>query len=90
MIRVNAVARGMLSAKMTTKPKRTKRPADVITNAVHIMRVLTGEADDVQSPGKNPAAVALGSKGGKARAASLSGEKRKQIAREAAAKRWKK
>ena len=42
---------------------------------------------------KNPAAVALGRlgglKGGKARAASLSAEKRKQIAQKAAKARWK-
>jgi len=41
---------------------------------------------------KNPAAVALGRlgglKGGKARAESLSDEKRKEIARKAAAARW--
>lgn len=44
--------------------------------------------------GKNPAAVMLGRlgglKGGKARAAKLSGEKRKQIARKAANSRWSK
>jgi hypothetical protein len=43
--------------------------------------------------GKNPAAVALGRlgglKGGKARAAVLSKRRRIQIARKAAAKRWK-
>ena len=44
--------------------------------------------------GKNPNAVALGRlgglKGGKARAASLSAKKRKEIAKKAAAARWKK
>lgn len=43
--------------------------------------------------GKNPAAVALGRlgglKGGKARAAKLSKKRRQEIARKAAAKRWK-
>ena len=43
-------------------------------------------------PEKNPAAVALGRlggiKGGKARAATLSPEKRSEIARKAAIKRW--
>ena len=43
---------------------------------------------------KNPAAVALGRlgglKGGKARAASMSAAKRKEIAKKAAAKRWAK
>jgi hypothetical protein len=40
--------------------------------------------------GKNAAAVALGSKGGKARAASLSEQECSEIARKAAAKRWQK
>lgn len=43
---------------------------------------------------KNPAAVALGKlgglKGGKARAASLTPERRKEIAKKAAEERWKK
>jgi len=43
---------------------------------------------------KNPAAVALGrlggKVGGKARAASMTPEKRKEIAQKAAAARWKK
>ena len=43
-------------------------------------------------PEKNPAAVALGRlgglKGGKARAAKLTGDQRQDIARKAAAKRW--
>ncbi|MFY9610658.1 MAG: hypothetical protein WAU45_18860 [Blastocatellia bacterium] len=47
-----------------------------------------------EKPAKNPAAVALGklggSKGGRARAASLSPRKRKQIAKKAAKARWSK
>jgi hypothetical protein len=45
-----------------------------------------------QQPAKNPHAQALGKlgglKGGKARAAKLSPEKRSEIAKKAAAKRW--
>jgi hypothetical protein len=56
------------------------------------MRVLTGEIEDViptpESEGKDPAAVALGRKGGKARAESMSAKRRKEIAKKAAAKRW--
>jgi len=37
----------------------------------------------------NEVAVALGRMGGKARAASISARRRKQIARQAAEKRWK-
>jgi hypothetical protein len=75
---------------MPTEPKRPKRPADVASNAVHVMKVLTGEADD-EAPaddGKDPAAKALGAKGGAARAKSMSPERRSEIARAAAAKRW--
>jgi hypothetical protein len=31
---------------MPKGPKGQKRPADVVSNAVHVMRVLTGEASD--------------------------------------------
>jgi hypothetical protein len=63
----------------------------VVSNAVHIMRVLTGEADEGTPPddGKDPAAKTLGAKGGAARASKLSPERRAEIARAAAAKRWK-
>jgi len=39
---------------------------------------------------KNPAAVSLGRKGGKARAAKLTSEQRSEIARKAVQARWKK
>lgn len=39
---------------------------------------------------KDPSAVALGRKGGKARTAKLSPERRKDIARKAAKARWSK
>ena len=75
---------------MPTGPKGQKRPADVVSNAVHVMRVLTGEADDGAKvdDGKDPAAKALGAKGGAARAKSMSPERRAEIAKAAAAKRW--
>jgi hypothetical protein len=73
-----------------TGPKGQKRPADVVSNAVHVMKVLTGEADDSApiDDGKDPAAKALGAKGGAARASALSKERRSAIARKAAAVRW--
>ena len=74
---------------MPTGPKGEKRPADVVSNAVHVMKVLTGEADDgAPDDGKDPAAKALGAKGGAARAAAMTPERRAEIARKAAAKRW--
>ena|SRR5258706_16132010 len=55
---------------MPQGPKGEKRPADVIGNAVRLMRIATGEIDEPIPPddGKDPAAVSLGRKGGKARA----------------------
>ena len=75
---------------MPTGPKGQKRPADVVSNAVHVMRVLTGEADDGApvDDGKDPAAKALGAKGGAARAKATTPERRREIAQAAAAKRW--
>ncbi len=74
---------------MPKGPDGQKRPADVVSNAVHVMRVLTGEADDdAPETGKNKAAQELGKKGGAARAASMTPERRAEIARQAAAKRW--
>jgi hypothetical protein len=69
------------------------RPADVNPRAVMIGKIATGAIEDVkptpESEGKNPAAVALGRMGGKARAAGMSARKRKEIARKAAKSRWK-
>ncbi|MEO3414597.1 histone H1 [Roseovarius sp. CAU 1744] len=74
---------------MPKGPKGEKRPADVIGNAVKIAQIATGEIeDDVEDDGKDPAAKALGAKGGKARAAKLSPDRRSEIAKKAAAKRW--
>lgn len=75
---------------MPTGPKGQKRPADVVSNAVHVMGVLTGEADDTgpADDGKDPAAKALGAKGGTARARAMTPERRSEIAKRAAAKRW--
>jgi hypothetical protein len=74
---------------MPKGPKGQKRPADVIGNAVKVMQIATGEAEDeVDDDGKDKAAQALGRKGGQARAKKLSKQRRSEIAREAAAKRW--
>ena len=74
---------------MPRGPKGQKRPADVIGNAVKVMRILTGEEDDaVKDDGKDPAAKSLGSRGGKARAKTLTAKRRSEIAKAAAKKRW--
>lgn len=76
---------------MPKGPKGEKRPADVIGNAVHIMRIATGEVEDsTPDDGKDKAAQALGAKGGRKRAESMSPERRAEIAKAAAAKRWAK
>jgi hypothetical protein len=78
---------------MPRGPKGERRPADVIGNAVHVMRIATGQIEDEipppESEGKDPAAVALGRRGGKARAEGMSAKRRKEIARRAAKARWK-
>lgn len=76
---------------MPRGPKGEKRPADVIGAAVMIGKIATGEIDESTSPddGKDPAATALGKKGGAARAAKMSPDRRAEIARKAAKSRWK-
>ena len=62
----------------------------MIGNAVKVMRIATGEeADEVIDDGKDPAAKALGSKGGKKRAENMTPERRAEIARKAAQSRWR-
>jgi hypothetical protein len=75
---------------MPRGPKGEKRPADVVGNAVHVMRIATGQIEDITTEdGKNAAAVALGRMGGKARAEGMSAKRRKEIAKKAAKTRWK-
>ncbi len=76
---------------MPKGPSGQKRPADVVSNAIKVARIATGEdAEDMPKPtGKDPNAAALGKKGGAARAKALSPKKRSEIAKKAAAKRWK-
>jgi hypothetical protein len=76
---------------MPKGPKGQKRPADVVSNAVKVMKIATGEeAEEFDgSDGKDPAAQAMGRKGGKARAKKLSAVDRKEISRKAAATRWR-
>lgn len=72
-------------------PKRAKS-GDLNQIAASIVEQSTAQAETPTE--KNPAAVALGRlgglKGGRARAEKLSAARRKEIARKAAAGRWKK
>lgn len=74
---------------MPKGPRGEKRPSDVIGNAVHIAKIATGEIEDTTSDNsKDKAAQALGKKGGKARAESMTPERRAEIAKVAATRRW--
>ena len=70
---------------MNTGPQGQKHPSDVIGNAVHCCRVLVGDAEEEFVGSQRNG----GLKGGKARAAKLSAERRSEIAKKAASARWK-
>jgi hypothetical protein len=83
---------GFARLVMATKPKR---PRDINQLAHLIGEIATGNITEEtpESDTRNPAAVALGavgaSKGGKARAKSLTKAERVKIAKKAASARWK-
>lgn len=74
--------------------KRLKRPRDPAQLAKLMIDIASGEVEDraptPEEQGKDPAAAALGRKGGKARAEKLQPEMRAFIARKAAKARWEK
>jgi hypothetical protein len=75
---------------MPKTPKGAKRPADVISNAVMVMRIATGEIDEsLTEDGRSKAAVELGRRGGLARALIVGKAERTEIAKNAAAARWR-
>jgi hypothetical protein len=80
-----------MESRMPKGPKGQKGPADVIGNAVKVVRIATGEEEDdfPADDGKDKAAQSLGQRGGKARAKALSPKKRKEIAKAAADARWR-
>ena len=73
---------------MPKGPRGEKRPADVIGAAVKVMKIATEQIEEETSPAPNRAIG--GKKGGKARAASLDPQRRREIARKAALTRWAK
>ena len=72
---------------MPKGPRGERRPADAIGRAVLIGKIATGEIEDERDE-LSSAAAELGRLGGKKRAEKLTAERRTEIAREAAAKRW--
>lgn len=82
---------------MPKRSSKPKRPSDANQLGKLIVALSVGEADEAAfreavDEGKNPAAVALGRKGGlkggKARAKVLTAKRRREIAKKAAQKRW--
>ena len=76
--------------------KRSRMPRDTNQLAHKVLQIAIGEDVEPEKPddGKDPAAVALGRKGGliggKARWEGVSKKKRAELARKAAKARWKK
>jgi hypothetical protein len=72
--------------------KRSSKKPDYAQTALRVVEISTGEP--LKPPEKNPAAVALGKlggvKGGNGRAASMTAERRSEIAQKAAKARWAK
>lgn len=68
--------------------KRIPRPRDPIALAKLIGDIATGEVKDAVDDGKDAAAAEMGRKGAAARAAGMTPERRAEIAKKAAAKRW--
>lgn len=70
---------------MPKGPNGEQRPADVIGAAIRIARIATGEEEETPPPSKR----SIGGKlGGKNRAETLSPQRRAEIAKAGAAKRW--
>ena len=75
-------------------PRRSSKDENELAKSIVDQIIAETESEDFnkEQPQKNPAAVMLGKlgglKGGKARAASLTPERRSEIAKKAAASRW--
>ena len=72
---------------MPKGPKGEQRPADSHACAVMVARIATGEIED--TPGVAPGRRRSGVAGAKARAEKLTSEERREIAKKAAAARWR-
>lgn len=70
--------------------KRTPRPRDPIQLGKLMVDIATGRVPDAVDDGKDAGAAAMGRKGAAARAAGMTPERRAEVARGAATKRWEK
>jgi hypothetical protein len=77
----------------TMPENRRKRPRDPAQLAKLMIDIASGEVEDrkptPEEQGKDPAAAAMGQRGGKARAAKMTKAQRSAIARKAARSRWR-
>lgn len=69
---------------MPKGPQGQKRPADVIGAAIRVARIATGEEEETPTAPQSKG----GKAGGRSRAEALSPERRSEIAKQGAAKRW--
>jgi hypothetical protein len=68
---------------MPRGPNGEKRPADTVGCAVTVAKIATGEIEEDVPKNRD-----IKVKGGKARADSMTGEERSELARHAAQARW--
>jgi len=68
--------------------KRTPRPRDPIQLGKLMVDIMTGAVPDAADDGKDAAAAEMGRKGAAARADGMTAERRTEIAKKAASKRW--
>lgn len=78
---------GVKGRSMPKGPRGEKRPADVVGAAVKVAKIATGEIEDERyvAPGRKKSGLA----GARARARTLSKERRSEIARKGAEARWR-
>ncbi|MGA9868572.1 MAG: hypothetical protein WBQ75_19265 [Acetobacteraceae bacterium] len=69
--------------------KRTPRPRDPVQLGKLMVDILTGRVPDAVDDGKDAAAAEMGRKGAAARSAAMTPERRAEVAKRAAQKRWK-
>ena len=69
---------------MPKGPQGQKRPADAVTRAVMVAQIATGEDEEIMPSDRRKSGIA----GAAARAESLTSEKRRRIAQNAARARW--
>lgn len=74
---------------MPKGPRGEKRPGDVIGAAIMVAKIATGEVEDNALAADKAHHSRGGKAGGAARAAKLTSAERSEIAKKAAAKRWR-